>query len=459
MKVRWPRRLSTRLSLSLTALFFVTFVSVALFAVYNVNRIYERSVDSNLLGIAHTVDERLASPEDTPTGVVDDLSTAAVSIELIGATGSRIAYSAPLATHPLWAPRSLNPAPPDHEVFRTSRFNKSSMRVLVMPSQHAEDGVAAIAVSSLAPEFQDSIARLLLIVGGAGLLGLLITVGGTLWLSRRSTRALQQLAGNVSAAAAAGFEGELATPAGGGLEVEQLSTALHDLVRRQHDYLRRERAFFADSSHVLRTPLAIIRGNTELLERDADTPERTEALQAISRAGETMARTLDGLLLLSREDSSSTATWEAFSLSDLLQVLAGETRILNAGARVVTDIEPNLDMAGDPRQIRNLLFAVIENAAHYIPGEGTIEIVAHRREDDRAEVAVLDDGIGITPDEAAVATERFRRGLRARRLNPPGSGLGLAIASRIARLHGGNLAIAPRQPRGTAVRIVLPLLG
>jgi two-component system phosphate regulon sensor histidine kinase PhoR len=109
--------------------------------------------------------------------------------------------------------------------------------------------------------------------------------------------------------------------------------------------------------------------------------------------------------------------------------------------------------------LSDLFASLIENACHYTPAGGSVEVALSPTDDEDACVEIRDTGIGLTPDDAIRATERFYRGAAARRMFPGGSGLGLAIADRIARLHGGTLALEPRSEGGTIARVTLPLLG
>jgi signal transduction histidine kinase len=87
-----------------------------------------------------------------------------------------------------------------------------------------------------------------------------------------------------------------------------------------------------------------------------------------------------------------------------------------------------------------------------------VEVAVRRDGEGDVLVEILDTGIGLSDGEATRALERFYRGPAARRMFPGGSGLGLAIADRIARLHGGELRLAPRPEGGTRVTVRLPLL-
>jgi signal transduction histidine kinase len=106
----------------------------------------------------------------------------------------------------------------------------------------------------------------------------------------------------------------------------------------------------------------------------------------------------------------------------------------------------------------DLFTSLLENARHYTPAGGSIEVAGSRDDAGNAVIEVRDSGIGLSEAEAQHVTERFFRGATARRMFPGGSGLGLAIADRIARLHNGALAVLPRPEGGTVARVELPLL-
>ncbi len=451
-----PQRLVTRLSLSFVILFLVTFAVVALLTLYYARRTFQTSIDDNLEGLAQTVDDRLGQPGARPDQVVEDLSSAAQFIELTDSTGKITTRSSNLAQRPLpVSPKTLSPT---ETHFRTSKFQNSEVRVIYYPLMNPASSHGYVVAASPIDTVVDSLSSLVVVVLIAGAFGLALAAAGTVWLARRESHPLQDLADQVQETAASGFRKQIPVSDEGSLEARELREAIINLIERQREVLDRERAFFADSSHVLRTPLAVLRGDIELLEQGAYGKERMEIVAQARASIDTMARAVNGLLLLAREPEEAGSGWEVLSLTVLLARLVDESRVAAPRLKVTADIPPDLEMAGDPRQLHDLFASLIENARHYTPAGGTITVTAVPDGEGNITVDISDTGIGLSEEDAAHALERFYRGAQARRRFPAGSGLGLAIAARIAGIHRGQLTIGPNDGPGTTVRVVLPLL-
>jgi two-component system OmpR family sensor kinase len=239
------------------------------------------------------------------------------------------------------------------------------------------------------------------------------------------------------------------------VEVHALSAAINDLIDRQREQIERERAFLADSSHVLRTPLAVLRGNVDLLDDGSGDPERREALAHVRAALESMARTVGGLLLLARDEDAVTGDWRIVDLTRLVEDAVQEARARNSAVTLELEPGPVVEVSGDPHQLRDVVAELIENATRYTPAGGRITARTLVAPGGKAVIEIEDTGIGLSAEEAARARDRFFRGYRARLLFPSGTGLGLAIAERIASLHRGELTLTSR-PAGTLVRLILP---
>jgi len=458
-RIRGPRRLVTRLSVSFVALFVVVFVIVTALTLYYAQRTFQTSIDDSLVGLAETVDERLNQTDARPEKVVEELSSAAQFIELTDANGKVVTRSSNLLQRPLpVATRSLSAG---RVRFRTSRFQNSDVRLIYYPLSSSGENPSPGFVVAASPvdTVQDSFSSLVVVVTIAGIFGVVVAGAGTVWLARRESQPLQKLAEQVQETAASGFRQQIPAAAAGSMEVSELQGAISNLIERQREVITRERAFFADSSHVLRTPLAVVRGDIELLEQGVYGKERLEIIAQARTAIDTMSRAINGLLLLARDpEEGGGSSWEVLSLSDLIMRLAAETSVTAPELAVRAEVEPGLDIAGDAVQLQDLFTSLLENARHYTPAGGAITISA-RTAEGYAVVDVSDTGIGLSPSDTAHALERFYRGPQARRMFPGGSGLGLAIAARIAGIHRGELSIQPNEAgTGTTVRVSLPLL-
>lgn len=462
--MRYPQRLATRLSVSFVLLFVLTFSAVVLVTLYYAQRTFQTSIDNALEGAAQTVDSRLSAPgandPESRLEIVNQLSSAAEFISLFDVRGvMEVASANTTAAFKNTTGGGLRGKLDDSTSFHTVKAGSARLRVIRYPVIRNGQVVEYVVVASPIPEVDEAVTSLAIIVIIAGIIGLTIAVIGTVWLSLREARPLKQLTEEVHATSASGFELSIPDSRKGSQEARELREAFASLVERQRELLSRERAFFADSSHVLRTPLAVLQGDIEQLEQGVYGKERMEVVaQARSSLG-TMSRTVNGLLLLAREhETSPGSSWEVLDLSALLDRLGSEARTAAPALTIRAAITPGIEVAGDPHQLHDLFLSLIENACHYTPEGGCIEVVAGASESNNAVVEIRDTGIGLTPDDLAKVTERFYRGPRARRMFPAGSGLGLAIAARIVGLHGGTLTFSAHDGGGTIARVELPLL-
>lgn len=459
-RVRWPfprpDRLSVRLSVSFVLLFVAVFSAVVVVTLYYAQRNFQTSIDATLTGVAETARERLAQGSQ-PKDVVTELSSLTQYIVILNANDEVAARSSNLEGVEL--PTRFKHTTDGQPAFRTMSTRAGRLRSIREPLLTDGKTVGYVVVASPLPDVSDSLQSLAIVVVLAGVLGLLVAVGGTVWLSVREARPLRKLTEDVQATADSGFELEIPASAEGSLEARQLREAFATLVDRQREMLKRERAFFADSSHVLRTPLAVLQGDVEQLEQGTFGRERQEVVAQARTAIGTMSRAVNGLLLLAREpDAAPGASWEVVELSALLQGLAEEAAIAAPRVTVTTGLQSNVETAGDIHQLRDLFGSLIENAWRYTPVGGSVEISLQRDGDD-ALVEIRDTGIGIANEDVSQLKDRFYRSRSARRMFPGGSGLGLAIADRVARLHGGTLELRPREGGGTLAAVRLPLLG
>lgn len=219
---------------------------------------------------------------------------------------------------------------------------------------------------------------------------------------------------------------------------------------------RRERAFIADASHELRSPLAMLRTELELMARDRPSGVEFEAAtQSAIEETERLGRLADDLLLLSRADHHQLELRStALSPAELIEAAAVRARrrlireitIEVAGQAVSRHVLADRDRVG--QAIDNLL----DNALRHAATE--VQLTTCLR-GSSVEFHVLDDGPGFAPEFLPRAWERFSRADAAR--TEGGAGLGLSIVRTIAELHGGRVGAESRPLGGADVWISLPL--
>lgn len=246
-------------------------------------------------------------------------------------------------------------------------------------------------------------------------------------------------------------------------KVEERTAELQQLNIELQRMDQARRAFLADISHELRTPITVIRGEAEVTLRggDRDIAEYKDTLQRIVELSMQLGKYVNDLLFLARNESANLQfEWEEIDISELvasaiedLQVMALE-RELTVRCDAITE---GLIAKGDPQRLRQVLFILGENACRYSRTGGDIRI-SLIAEDNHAIFRIADQGIGIPEDDLPRIFERHYRSPNAMTTCPDGSGLGLAMARAILTAHGGAIRAESRENQGTVFTVELPII-
>lgn len=221
-------------------------------------------------------------------------------------------------------------------------------------------------------------------------------------------------------------------------ELSPLLTAMNGLFARIESTLARERRFTADAAHELRTPLAVLRAQWDVVRGATDAPSRREAEERLSAGLERMHRLVTQLLALSRLEATDRLTHCApIDWTRLVQTATNDVYALMERRRIElvcawpSQGTPIFPLQGDADLLGALLRNVLDNAARYAP-EGSTVTVRFSAEG----FTVENEGPPLTPEALAQLGERFHRPAGH---TEGGSGLGISIAQRIAALHGLTL--------------------
>ncbi len=278
---------------------------------------------------------------------------------------------------------------------------------------------------------------------GWGVLVLLLALAGAYLIVSRINRPLRQL----TRAAGQMGKGRMPPPVAesGPSEIRTLSHAFNQMaadLKRLDD----ERALLlAGVSHDLRTPLSRIRLGLEMLDDKGDPALKAGMVQDIEDIDVAIGQFLD--FARSAEPEPAVADGD---LNAVARTVA--ERHTRSGRKVDLELAPLPPLPLRPHAIQRLLANLVENALRH--GGAEARIVTGQC-DGRAFVEVLDRGPGIPADQAERMLQPFTRLDNAR--GGAGTGLGLAIVDRIARMHGGRVALMPRDGGGLRVRVELPL--
>lgn len=232
------------------------------------------------------------------------------------------------------------------------------------------------------------------------------------------------------------------------LEIAPLVTALNCLFRRLEESFKREREFTDHAAHELRTPLAAMKTQTQVLIKKAkDMPECKDGLENLQSSIDRATHLVEQLLSLARLQHEHLPQ-EKTDLSDIL-----EDCLADIGARagqkdiaIASDIEGECFVMAHPDSVGILLRNLLDNAVKYTTEGGKVSVSLARD----GELVIADTGPGLSNADKARVFERF---VRADKSGQAGSGLGLSIAQWIAEAHNVAIELHDNDPGGLRVRI------
>ena len=241
-------------------------------------------------------------------------------------------------------------------------------------------------------------------------------------------------------------------------ELRNLAIAINGMLDRINQSYAAQSRFVSDASHELRTPIAVIQGYANLLDRWGKKDEKTltESVTAIKDEAENMKGLVEQLLFLARGDSNTMRIKEErLELSKLVYEVAEEERMLDSGHEFNVSGNEVFVMA-DRQLIKQALRILVDNAVKYSDSGGEITI-STGSDGTYAKISVSDNGIGINPEVIPYVLNRFVRADESRTRATGGAGLGLSIAQWIVNHHSGHMEILSREGVGTRITIVIPV--
>ena len=240
-------------------------------------------------------------------------------------------------------------------------------------------------------------------------------------------------------------------------ELKPLASAINDMLERIEAAYEAQSRFVSDASHELRTPIAVIQGYVNLLDRWGKTDEATlqESIEALKSEARGMGEMVEQLLFLARGDSDAIPlTPEPVNLDELCEEVARDMRVATPGCEITVKGEA-IKAHADRTLCRQALRILLDNAVKY--GEGQpVTLMSGTDTPGWVFVSVSDNGPGIAPGDMPRLFDRFYRSDASRARQTGGAGLGLSIAHWIAIRHGGKITAFSRLGIGTRMTLTLP---
>lgn len=240
-------------------------------------------------------------------------------------------------------------------------------------------------------------------------------------------------------------------------EVKELADAFNEMLARLERAFEQQSRFVADAAHELRTPLATLRTNLEVVQRDrnATFSDYQEMTIVLERALSRLEKLVEDLLLLAKgEKEIRTEPVELeVLLNEVIQELEPLARTHQIG--ITLNMADRVIVLADTPLLNRAISNLLENGIRYNRPGGSVTVTVHRTTND-TEIRVEDTGIGIPLEAQPHIFERFYRVDRSRARHQGGSGLGLSIAAHIVQLHGGHIQLQSTPGVGSIFTISLP---
>jgi signal transduction histidine kinase len=285
----------------------------------------------------------------------------------------------------------------------------------------------------------------------------LIGAVGAYWITRQGLHPVRRLSRMVQQVRAETLDQRLSIE-GPQDEVKELAEAFDEMLARLERSFEVQSRFIGDAAHELRTPLATLRTNLEVIQLDpnATLEDYRQVGIVLERSVAKLERLVEDLLLLTSGDEEMEL--EPTELGILLAEVVHDYQSFAQSYQVELNLEVENELV---LPICTPLFAravsnLIENGVRYNQPGGSVDIIL-RLKASNALINIKDTGVGIPAEDLPYIFDRFYRLDRSRSRHKGGAGLGLSITAHIVRLHGGQIEVKSSPGRGSTFSIRLPI--
>ncbi len=356
------------------------------------------------------------------------------------------------------APRSFTSRPEIVAAMSGSRFSGTrysqtlgaDLFVAAVPVASGSHVYGVVRLTVFNRDVEARVRRMWLSLGAV----VIVAVGATAVVAFAVARSITRPTADLRRAAARIAGGDLSARASikdAPPELSELAHAFDDMAARLEDLVESQRAFVADASHQLRTPLTALRLRLENLEATVVESE-TDDVGSVVVEVERLSRLVDQLLELSRAGSADTVAVDVADVVEQRVRLWGPVAD-DAGITLLTDIDVVRRHVASvvPDGLEQILDNLIDNAIRYTPRGGTVTVAMLGEHDGLCAFEVRDTGEGVTDEDLPRIFDRFWRGGSSQ----PGTGLGLAIVSHLVGRSGGRIAASRGVDGGLVVTVRL----
>ena len=343
-------------------------------------------------------------------------------------------------------------------VYETIERTKPRLRMVTIPIMDNKKVTSVVQVGTSLEDFDETIRKLLLIMIISIPTSIIVTIVVGYFMAKKALRPVDQIRRAAVKISSSNLD-EKIDITGRRDELGRLAETFNAMIGRLKDAFQRINQFSIDVSHELKTPLTILKGETEVaLRKEREKDDYRKLLLSNLEEIDRMSCIIDDLLLLSKADTKEIKlNIEEVALRDLIMDVCMNMKVVADKKSVELQISELEDvrLKGDELKLRRMLLNVVENGIKYSHVGGKVSVSSYVN-DGYARIDVKDDGIGISEEDIKYVFDRFYRADRSRK-RESGSGLGLSISRWIAGAHKGSIEVKSQPAQGSVFTIKLPI--
>ena len=343
-------------------------------------------------------------------------------------------------------------------VYETIERTKPRLRMVTIPIMDNKKVTSVVQVGTSLEDFDETIRKLLLIMIISIPTSIIVTIVVGYFMAKKALRPVDQIRRAAVKISSSNLD-EKIDITGRRDELGRLAETFNAMIGRLKDAFQRINQFSIDVSHELKTPLTILKGETEVaLRKEREKDDYRKLLLSNLEEIDRMSCIIDDLLLLSKADTKEIKlNIEEVALRDLIMDVCMNMKVVADKKSVELQISELEDvrLKGDELKLRRMLLNVVENGIKYSHVGGKVSVSSYIN-DGYAWIDVKDNGIGISEDDIKYVFDRFYRADRSRK-RESGSGLGLSISRWIAGAHKGSIEVKSQPAQGSVFTIKLPI--
>lgn len=341
--------------------------------------------------------------------------------------------------------------------FTEQKIGDMTMRVIVYPIKTSENIIGSVVMGHPIDVYQSTLAQL----RNVGILILFFLITPSIFvgylLGKSVTDPITKLGADINKITSENLANRIDIPARS-KETAVLVNNFNSLLDRLSKAFNLERQFLGELAHEIKTPLTVIKSNTEVtLARTRSAREYQDAIKQIQSQIDKLSNSMASLMDFAW--SQSTDLLNTFKRVDLLQLMLEIVNIADYMAlpkkiHVNSNLEKSVFVMGKEEKLYQAIFNIVDNAIKFTPERGRIDLRLYK-EKDRAVIKISDTGIGIEEEKLKDIFNRFYR--TEQNKNIAGHGLGLAITDSIIKAHAGTVRVESKQGEGSIITVMLDL--